>query len=62
MSKSIEVDGQEVSVGDDVCFKEDYERCGEVKRICGKYLDIEYVIEEEFERMTTKHVNDCWVE
>jgi len=63
MSKSIEIDGQELSVGDGICFKDDYEMCGEIVAIKKPWIDIvscdSYTDEEIF---YTKHMDSCWTE
>jgi len=62
MAKSIEVEDGTVSVGDDIWFKEDVERCGTVKRINGKFVDIEYMDSWSETHTTTKHADRCWLE
>ena len=62
MAKSIEVDGEILYIGDEISFKEDYERYGEIVGISGKYIDIEYEVSEGYISVTTKHVDHCWVE
>jgi len=62
MAKSIEVEDGTVSVGDDIWFKEDVERSGTVKRINGKFIDIEYTDSWNENHLTTKHADRCWLE
>mgnify|MGYP000052295534 FL=1 len=63
MSKSIEVDGQELSIGDGIGFKDDYEMCGEIVAINKPWIDIVSCDSNtDEERFYTKHVDRCWAE
>lgn len=69
------VDGQQVNIGDVICFKSDIEQCGRIKSIRpsvmgrGYTLTLEATSETGFSgdyiggaMITTQHSSDCWVE
>ena len=65
------VDGQEVKVGDWVCFKSDIEQSGKIVEIKSSYMGKALVLENlngfhgdyiGGETITTEQASDCWVE
>ena len=56
MAAYVDLDGElvEVRVGDVVCYKQDYEKCGEIKRISGRDLQLENGM--------WHHAGRCWLE
>ena len=62
------VDGQEVKVGDYVCFKSDVEQCGKITKIEGNRLTL-FRDDEGFDggyiggqNYTVQMASDCWIE
>lgn len=66
------VDGQKVKVGDYVCFKSDYEQCGQIVKISVDMMGntvLKLYNENEFggdyiggQEYTQQRAKDCWVE
>ena len=65
------VDGQEVTVGDVVCFKSDVEQSGVIVEIKQSYSGKALVLESKYgfqggyiggETITTELARDCWIE
>jgi hypothetical protein len=65
------VDGQEVTVGDVVCFKSDIEQSGVIVEIKQSYTGKALVLENKHgfsgdyiggETITTELARDCWIE
>jgi hypothetical protein len=65
------VDGQEVTVGDVVCFKSDIEQSGVIVEIKKSYMGHSLVIENKYgfhgdyiggETITTELARDCWID
>ena len=65
------VDGQEVTVGDVVCFKSDIEQSGVITAIKQTYAGVSLVLESKYgfrgdyiggQEITTELARDCWVE
>jgi hypothetical protein len=65
------VDGQEVTVGDVVCFKSDIEQSGVITAIKKTYAGVSLVLESKYgfhgdyiggQEITTELARDCWVE
>jgi hypothetical protein len=65
------VDGQEVTVGDVVCFKSDVEQTGVIVEIKQSYTGKALVLESKYgfsgdyiggQTITTELARDCWIE
>jgi hypothetical protein len=65
------VDGQEVTVGDVVCFKSDIEQSGVIVEIKKSYMGHSLVLENKYgfhgdyiggETITTELARDCWID
>lgn len=65
------VEGQEVSVGDVVCFKSDIEQSGVIVEIKQSYIGKALVLESKYgfsgdyiggQTITTELARDCWIE
>ena len=65
------VDGQEVTVGDVVCFKSDIEQSGVIVEIKQSYSGKALVIENKYgfhgdyiggDTITTQLARDCWID
>jgi hypothetical protein len=65
------VDGQEVTVGDVVCFKSDIEQSGVITAIKKTHAGVSLVLESKYgfhgdyiggQEITTELARDCWVE
>jgi hypothetical protein len=65
------VDGQEVTVGDWVCFKSDIEQSGQIVEIKSSYMGKALVLQNNNgfsggyiggDTITTEQASDCWVE
>jgi hypothetical protein len=65
------VDGQEVTVGDVVCFKSDIEQSGVIVEIKQSYMGHSLVLENKYgfhgdyiggETITTELARDCWID
>jgi hypothetical protein len=65
------VDGQEVTVGDVVCFKSDIEQSGVIVEIKSSYMGKSLVLENKHgfhggyiggETITTELARDCWID
>jgi hypothetical protein len=64
------VDGQEVTVGDVVCFKSDIEQSGVIVEIKQSYAGKALVLENKYgfsggyiggDTITTELARDCWI-
>jgi hypothetical protein len=71
LNKKAIVDGQEVRIGDVVCFKSDIEQSGTVVDIKKTYMGTSLVLQSEFgfeggyiggETIHTELASDCWVD
>lgn len=69
--KTAIVDGQEVKIGDWVCFKSDVEQSGQIVDIKSSYMGKSLTLESKYgfhgdyiggQTMTTEEARDCWVE
>jgi hypothetical protein len=65
------VDGQQVTVGDVVCFKSDVEQSGVITAIKKTYAGTSLTLESKYgfsgdyiggQTVTTELARDCWVE
>lgn len=65
------VDGQEVTVGDVVCFKSDIEQSGVIVEIKQSYIGKSLVLESKYgfsgdyiggQTITTELARDCWID
>ena len=65
------VEGQQIKVGDYVCFKSDVEQCGKVVAIKKSYMGTALTLENESgfsggyiggQTRTVEEASDCWVE
>jgi hypothetical protein len=65
------VDGQEVTVGDIVCFKSDIEQSGVIVEIKSSYAGKALVLENKYgfsgdyiggSTITTELARDCWID
>ena len=65
------VDGQEVTVGDVVCFKSDTEQSGVIVEIKSTYMGHSLVLENKYgfhggyiggATITTELARDCWLD
>jgi hypothetical protein len=65
------VDGQEVTVGDVVCFKSDVEQSGVIVEIKQSYSGKALVLESKYgfhgdyiggQTITTELARDCWID
>jgi hypothetical protein len=65
------VDGQEVTVGDVVCFKSDIEQSGVITAIKKTYAGTSLTLESKYgfsgdyiggQTITTELARDCWIE
>ena len=65
------VDGQEVTVGDVVCFKSDIEQSGVIVEIKSSYMGPSLVLENKYgfhggyiggATITTELARDCWLD
>jgi hypothetical protein len=65
------VDGQEVTVGDVVCFKSDIEQSGVIVEIKSTYMGPSLVLENRYgfhggyiggATITTELARDCWID
>ena len=65
------VDGQQVSIGDVVCFKSDIEQSGKIIAIKKSYMGASLTLENTSgfsgdyiggETITTELARDCWLE
>ena len=65
------VDGQEVSIGDVVCFKSDIEQSGVIVEIKQSYIGKALTLESKYgfsgdyiggQTITTELARDCWIE
>jgi hypothetical protein len=65
------VDGQEVTVGDVVCFKSDIEQSGVITSIKKTYMGTSLTLESKYgfsgdyiggETITTELARDCWID
>ncbi len=65
------VDGQEVTVGDVVCFKSDIEQSGVIVEIKSSYMGPSLVLENKYgfhggyiggATITTELARDCWID
>jgi hypothetical protein len=69
--KTAIVDGQEVKIGDWVCFKSDVEQSGQIVDIKSSYMGKSLTLESKYgfhgdyiggQTITTEEARDCWVE
>jgi hypothetical protein len=65
------VEGQEVTVGDVVCFKSDIEQSGVITAIKQTYAGVSLTLESKYgfsgdyiggETVTTELARDCWID
>ena len=65
------VDGQDVKIGDWVCFKSDIEQSGKIVEIKTSYMGASLVLENKSgfqggyiggDTITTELARDCWLE
>ena len=65
------VDGQEVTIGDVVCFKSDIEQSGVITAIKKTYMGTSLTLESKYgfhgdyiggQTVTTELARECWIE